>query len=149
MEPFTKDQIKEIVEQFDCGFRAFYHKTSRELIFVPNSTWDYELEANAWQNEFKKLKKNPSKYQEIHRMQSRDSFRIMADFAEQVENTNLQTELFNALNRRHPFREFKAAIDYSTERQNWFDFKNKRSIEWTEKQLEILEETNRPRKASR
>lgn len=143
MEPFTKDQIKEIAEQLDCGFLAFYHKSSRELIFVPDSDRVIDIDTNDWQNEFSKLKKNSSQYQEIHAMQSKDSYRVMADFAEQVKDTDLQAELINALNRKNPFREFKLAIDSSTERQVWFDFKNKRLIEWTEKQLKFLGELSR------
>ena len=93
MEPFTKNQIKEIAEQLGCGFRAFYHKSSRELIFVPDSTMDFDIETDAWQNEFDKIKKNPSKYQEILGMQSKDSFKIMADFAEQVMDTTSKLNL--------------------------------------------------------
>jgi hypothetical protein len=48
----------------------------------------------------------------------------------------LQEKLFNALNRKHPFREFKFVIDNSGEYRNaWFDFKNKQYFEWVENQL--------------
>ena len=149
MTSFTKDQIREITDQLDTGFRAFYHKTSGELIFVPDTSRHYDIEINPWQADFDKLKKNSSEYQEIDAMEARDSFRVMADFAEQVNDTNLRNKLINALNKKKPFKEFKFAIDYSPERQNWFDFKNKRLIKWTEEQLKIYEELSRQENASR
>jgi hypothetical protein len=149
MIPFTKHQIKEIAEQFQCGFRAFYHKNSGELVFVPDTSSFYDIEINAWQDAFEKIEKNSSEYQEIDRMETRDSFRMMADFAEQVNDINLRNKFIDALNRKKPFSQFKLAIDYSPERQNWFDFKNKRFIEWTEKQLKIHEELSRHEHAGR
>lgn len=37
MPTFTKEQLKEISEQLDSGFRAFYHKQTGDLIFVPDT----------------------------------------------------------------------------------------------------------------
>jgi Uncharacterised protein family (UPF0158) len=69
-------------------------------------------------------------------MESRDSFMVMEDLSEKVNDIVLQEKLFNALNRKHPFREFKFVIDNSGEYRNaWFDFKNKRYFEWVENQL--------------
>ena len=49
MLTFTKEQIKEITDQLDTGFRAFYHKVSGELIFVPDTDKYYGMETEAWQ----------------------------------------------------------------------------------------------------
>jgi 5'-deoxynucleotidase YfbR-like HD superfamily hydrolase len=135
MLAFTKEQVKEIAEQLDCGFRAFYHKQSDELVFVPDMDKYFDIDKTAWKEEFAKLRKR-SAFQEIEAMKSSDSFNVMEDFAEQVNDTKLQEKLFNALNRKHPFREFKFVIDNSGEYRNtWFDFKNKRYLEWVENQL--------------
>jgi hypothetical protein len=149
MVTFTKEQIKEISGQLDCGFRAFYHKQTGELIFVPDTDKNMTMETDAWQEEIDKLHKNFLAYQEIDAMESRDSFQVMADFAEQLIDKNLKDKLINALSKKNPFREFKFVIDsLGEQRQNWFDFKNNRYIEWTETQLRIQKELNEPQDAS-
>jgi Uncharacterised protein family (UPF0158) len=143
MLTFTKEQIKEISEQLDVGFRAFYHKETGDLIFLPNNSVYNDIDMDAWQDELDKLDENFLDYHEIKAMETSDSFQVMADFAEQLNDIKLQNKLINALNKNKPFREFKFVIDYAGEqRQNWFDFKNKRYIEWTEKQLKMLNRTD-------
>jgi 5'-deoxynucleotidase YfbR-like HD superfamily hydrolase len=137
MLTFTKEQIKDIAEQLDCGFKAYYHKQNGELVFVPNMDKHYDIDKTAWKEEFAKLRKRTA-FQEIEAMESRDSFTVIEDFANQVNDTKLQEKLFNALNRKHPFREFKFVIDSSGEYRNaWFDFKNKSYIEWVENQISM------------
>ena len=149
MLTFSKEQIKEISEQLDCGFRAFYHKQSGDLIFVPDTDQHIGMETDAWQDDLDKLDDNPSKYQEISAMENKASFQMMADFAEEVPDTYLRNKLIEALHSNKPFRAFKLMIDNSPVRQNWFAFKNKRYLEWTEEQLKIHEELNRGKNASR
>ena len=143
MLSFTKEQIKEISDQLNCGFHAFYHKLSGELIFVPDTDKHLDMETDAWQNELDKLENNFLEYQQIEAMESRESFNVMVDFTENVSDKYLHKKLVEALNSKKPFRAFKFIIDDLPERQNWFAFKDKRYIEWTEDQLKILEELNR------
>jgi len=149
MPTFTNAQIREISGQLDCGFRAFYHKLSGDLIFVPDMDKHFDMETDAWKEELDKLKKNKSKYQEIEAMESRDSFKMMEDFAEQLSDTNLGGQLLKALQTNKPFRHFKFVIDSSEHRQSWFNFKGKRQVEWIEDQLKIHEEINSQKNASR
>lgn len=84
------------------------------------------MDTSAWKKELTQLRKNFTSYREIYAMDSSDSFKVMADFAEQVTDKKLQEKLANALNRKHPFREFKFVIDNAGEyRQSWFNFKDK------------------------
>jgi len=46
-------------------------------------------------------------------MDSHESFKIMADFAENIDNARLQDRLINALNKSKPFRNFNWEIDNS------------------------------------
>jgi hypothetical protein len=142
MPVFTTKQIKEIAEQLDCGFRAFYHKNTGELIFVPN-TDQHDMDTSAWNEELKTLETHFINYCEIDAMESGDSFQVMVDFTEQLKEPKLKERLKNALNRKKPFREFKIVIDNSGKhRQEWFDFKNKRYFEWTEQQLKPFEQSS-------
>lgn len=62
-------------------------------------------------------------------MDSHESFKIMADFAEIIDNAKLQYCLFNDLNKSNPFLNVKWDIDNSGDyRQEWFDFKKIRNI---------------------
>src|SRR3954449_4635145 len=132
MPTFTKQQIKEIAEQLELGFRTFYHKQTGELIFVPNELKLYDIDTSAWQDQLDKLDEHFMDYWEIEAMESRDSFQVMKDFADQLSDTRLQNKLYNSLSKRHPFREFKFLIDNSGEqRQKWFDFRDKQYYEWT------------------
>jgi hypothetical protein len=94
------------------------------------------MHTDAWQDEHDKLDENYLHYKEIEAKESNDSFFVMEDFANQVNETKLQQKLFNALNRKHPFREFKFVLDNSGEYRNvWFYFKNKRYFDWVENKL--------------
>jgi hypothetical protein len=140
----TNDQIKEIAEQLDCGFRCFIHKELKELIFIPDMLKHPEIEymdTDAWADENDKLENNFLDYYEIEQLESHDSFRIMEDFIETLDDSNkLKDKLYYALSRPKPFRNFKYEIDYSGEyRQKWFDFKNKWMMDWVREELETLE----------
>jgi hypothetical protein len=105
---------------------------------VPNTERHYDMDTDAWQEELDKLDENFTDYKEFHAVESSDSFTVMEDFANQVNDTKLQEKLFNALNRKQPFREFKFVIDNSGEYRNaWFDFKNKQYFEWVENQISL------------
>jgi len=141
MLTFSTDQIKEISEQLNCGFRAFYHKQSGKLIFVPATDGNFDMDTSAWEAELAELNKNFIAYQEINAMQGSDSFKLMADFAAQVSDEKLRDRLLNSLNKKHPFREFKSMIDNSGEyRKRWFDFKNERYNLWTKDQINAQKE---------
>lgn len=133
---FTKEQIKEISEQLDCGFRAFYNKETGALLFVPDTDKHYDIAMSAWREELDILDENFSNFQEIYAMDASDSFKVMTGFIELVSDIGLQEKLVLALHKRKPFREFKYVIGNSLGyRQSWFDYKNKKYFEWTENQL--------------
>lgn len=135
----TKDQIKEIAEQLDCGNRCYINKETGDIKTTPdfdNGYADEELLADV----LAELEENWDKYIQIEKMESHESFDLMADFADSVDSRELRDSLINALNRKHPFRNFKWIVDNSGPyRQKWFAFKNQRLIEWVKDQLEVLD----------
>jgi len=136
----TKDQIKEIADQLDCGMRCYINKETGEIKTVLNfESWQTD-DKKPWEDVLNELDENWDKYIEIERMESYESFELMADFAESVDSRELRDSLIHALNRKHPFQNFKWVVDNSGPyRQKWFDFKNKRLIEWVKDQLEIID----------
>lgn len=136
MKSTTAANIKEIAEQLDCGFRAFIHKTTGQLLFVPDENNYHEIDLDSWNEELEKLESDFLDYYEIDKWTSSESFGMMSEFAEQVADKNLQIRLFDALRKNKPFREFKFVIDNSGDfRQQWFDFKNKCQMDFVARHL--------------
>jgi hypothetical protein len=135
----TKENIKAIAEQLDCGFRAFIHKTTGQLIFVPDENNLTSIDLDPWDEEFKVLENNSQDFCEIESWTSSEAFDVMSEFAEQLEDRRLQNRLFEALRRRKPFREFKFVIDSAGDfRQEWFDFKNNWQQQYVAKELQRI-----------
>ena len=139
MISLTKDQIKVIAEQLDCGMRCYINKETCEIKTVLNfESWQTD-DREPWKDILDELDENWDKYFEIERMESHESFKIMADFTETVDSKELRDKLINALNRKHSFQNFKWVVDNSGPyRQRWFDFKNQRLIEWVEKKVDEI-----------
>jgi hypothetical protein len=136
----TDEQIREIAEELDCGFRCFWNRQSNELLFVPDLDKNPEMENEVYDEDFEKLDNNFFDYNEIKPMESSDTFEMMEEFTELVDNSELKNKLATALARKKPFREFKFIIDNSgIDREKWFDFKNKKLKEWVLSKVEEVE----------
>jgi len=143
MTSTTTDIVKEIAEQLDSGFRAFIHKTTGQLLFVPDSNNYSDIDLDSWDEELEQLENNFSDYYEIDKWTSSEAFEIMTEFVDQLTDINLQNRLFDALRKNKPFREFKFIIDNSGDfRQQWFDFKNKWQQDFVARQLNRLKPTD-------
>jgi hypothetical protein len=68
----------------------------------------------------------------IEPLNSHESFGCMEDFADQVEDERIQRILFRALQRRHPFSNFRYAVDDVNLLQDWYAFKD----EWYKQKAE-------------
>ena len=137
MIKLTDIQIKEIADWLDCGMRCYYNKQTGEIKHILNfDNWMYADE-ELWEEDLKELEENWENYIEFEGMTSHDSFKVMAEFIDTVDNNYLRERLLHALNNRKPFQNFKWVIDNSGKyRQQWFDYKKERYIEWVVEQLE-------------
>ncbi|OFY83542.1 MAG: hypothetical protein A3F72_13035 [Bacteroidetes bacterium RIFCSPLOWO2_12_FULL_35_15] len=143
MLKLTEEQVKKIAEQLDCGFRCFIHRQTGELITLPDTLRYLEMDTEAWADEQGKLDNNFDEYFEIDLLESKDSFEIMADFTEQLDDKiKLKADLIKSLNKKKPFREFNFVINNSgIYRQQWFDFKNERLKMWVKNRLKYISDT--------
>ena len=137
MSTLTQEQIKEIAEQLDLGFKCYWNINIGELLFIPDELKYPDIEIETWSDQIEKLNNNFNEYKEIDSLESHDSFEIMVDFVETLSDSNeLKDNLIDALNSNKPFRGFKFLIDNSGEyRQKWFDFKNMKLQEWVVKRF--------------
>lgn len=134
----TEKQIEEIADNLDCGMRCFYNLKTGEIKTILNFDSWIEADEVAWEEESKEIDENWGDYFEFVGFESHESFQIMADFAESLDNSSLQNKLISALNKRKPFQNFKWQIDNSGEfRQQWFDYKKMRYIQWIKKQMDL------------
>lgn len=138
-----------IAGELETGVRIFVHKTTGEVRSYMDREYfmDLDDETEAIFQQF--LKSESADYVEVERWSTRESFEIMADFAEQLEDEPaLKKQLISALNRPKPSRHFKYLIDNSGQpREQWFAFKNARQQDHVKEQLELLLEVKRLKSA--
>ncbi len=137
----SSETIKEIAEQLDCGFRAFIHKKTNEMIFIPNEDDLPGIDKKSWKEDLKKLKSK--EYYEIDKWSTQYAYNIMVDFTElPTLSKKVKNKLIQTLDKNGPFRHFKYEIDQlNTERQAWFDFKNKCQEDYVLDQLRMLHQS--------
>lgn len=139
MNNIPTDSIKEIAEQIDCGFRAYIHKTTLALLFIPDEDNIVDVDFDFWSEELEQLENNHSDYIEVNKWSSSEVFKSMQEFSELVSDAKHQNRLFDALRKNKPFREFNFVIDHSGDlRQEWFDFKKKWQMDFVAKRLNSL-----------
>ena len=129
--------LAEIADQLDMGFRCFIHKQTHEIISWPNEDQFYGMDTEGWQDEMDKFDNSPTDYIEIDKMDSTRSYSVMEDFVNSLPNNSTKVRLIQALEGAKPFRNFNHQIHNSDEyRQDWFDFKKERAIEYVKRQLD-------------
>lgn len=123
MNTFDARIIREIAQSLVCGENCYLNKKTQEIITIPN---DFEFLEEEFQEVFepflKKIKKNKEDYIKFETLESFESFRIMENFALQLQDIVLKEKLLSALKKKKPFGNFKHIIDYSDQRANWFCF---------------------------
>jgi len=118
----------------DCGMNAYINRETMEMDFIPDM--DRLDDTELWEEHYIKVTEDWNSLV-IEPMQSRESFKIMEKFIDEIPDENLQQNLIKILGRKSPFANFKDEIDYSDYRQQWFDFKQKMYEEYVMTQLEV------------
>lgn len=128
--------LKEISEELLCGSKVFLHRETGDIITIR----DVDLfldETDPWEDDRRKVDVERDKYLEFNPMESRESYQIMQDFIDQLDDGRLADRLFNAIQKKRPFANFKAEIDHSGPyREMWFHFRDQCYLEWTREQWE-------------
>jgi hypothetical protein len=119
--------IKEIAESIDSGLVCFLNLDTAETEEFPQEMLEdpEEFEAMTGQS-FDGLNFKHTNWENcvsFEPLESFESFEIMREFTDLLEDKWLKDKLNIALNSKKPFANFKATINNSDSRQNWFDFK--------------------------
>jgi hypothetical protein len=133
----SKNIIKEIAENLDCGFNCYYNSNTNEIVTIPNfsNISDEEEFKEIIQEGLEKVNKQKADFVKFEVLESFESFKIMERFVEQISDQQFKLELKNILQKKKPFQNFKYLIDNSDYRQKWFDFKQIELERIVEKQL--------------
>lgn len=89
----TEKQIEEIADNLDCGMRCYYNLKTGEIKTLLNMDSWIGADEEPWEKESKEIDENWTDYFEFEGFESYDSFKIMADFAESLDDTRLQDKL--------------------------------------------------------
>jgi hypothetical protein len=132
-----KEKIKDIADNLEFGMRCFIHSKSKEIKFIPDHDKHPDMDSEIFAEDDEEIENNFRDYIRIEGMNSHESFKVMRDFIETVDNEVLRERLIHALNRPKPFSNFKFTIDNSGQyRDRWFKFKDKKIMDWVENQLQ-------------
>jgi len=87
---------------------------------------------------FEEIKKKWSRHILIEAISSRESYRFMEGFVADLEDEAMKEELFDVLDGRRPFANFKYAladIDPALLKA-WYNYENERRADWVEAEIE-------------
>ncbi|HET56593.1 MAG TPA: hypothetical protein ENN33_15465 [Ignavibacteria bacterium] len=133
----TNEQIKSIAEDLDIGMNVYVHIETNEIKTIIDFDQHFDADTELWEEDINEIEENFDKYFQFEKMDSRESFQVMADFVETVEDEKLREKLELGLSLSKPFRNFKDIIDDENEyRKRWFTFKDERYIEFVKEQIE-------------
>jgi Uncharacterised protein family (UPF0158) len=134
----SKEILNEIADSLQSGFKCFVHRDTFEIVTYMDPDQFPNMDPRDWKEDINKVKKNKKKFIEIERMDSSESFRIMEEFVNTLDNNSTKIRLLTALEGHKPFANFKLQIDNSGEyRELWFAFKQQKNIEWVLDQLNL------------
>lgn len=131
----TSKQINEIAQELEAGMKVYLNR--KTLDFKTILDWDDLTDTDFWDEELEKIENEWSDYIVLEKMDSRDGFQVMEYFIDEVKDQRLREYLIKILNRKSPFANFKAEIESSDYRQEWFDFRTHSYENYVREQLDI------------
>jgi cobalamin biosynthesis Mg chelatase CobN len=116
---------------------VYVNLETMEIKTIIDTIQHYDVDTEAWEEDINEVEENFDKYFQFERMDSRESYQVMEDFVETVQDTRLRDKLELGLSLSKPFRNFKDIIDDENEyRKSWFEFRDARYIEFVIGQIE-------------
>jgi hypothetical protein len=118
--------VHDIAENIDCGLVCYLNSETLELEDVPrDSVYDPEEFEMVTGESFEKTLKHEQwdRCITIEPREGHEAFKIMEQFVYEIEDKMFAQKLAGILNRKRPFANFKANVESSEYRQQWFDFK--------------------------
>lgn len=129
--------INDIAQNLEMSMNCWYHIPTQKVIWVPDELQNAHFEEELWSDVFEEIEGKEHECIAFRCMESHEKFSIMDSFAEnEVADKKLRAMLISALANKKPFRHFKAIIDNSSYREDWFAYQLKRFEEYVQQQLD-------------
>jgi len=129
-------QINEIAQELEGGMKVFVKRENLEI----KSIFDWEEsygDNEFWEEEMETIEREWSDYMTLTKMESWEAFQIMEDFVDEIDDESMKESLRKILGRKSPFANFKAEVESSAYRQNWFDFRQKKYEDYVSEELRM------------
>lgn len=119
--------INPIAQSIDAGFSCFLNPETLEMEDVPkmliDNSHEFEMLTRHSADEEELKHESWQEYYTFEPLDSHESFLIMQNFTENLNDEILREELFDALNNKSPFANFKRVIDKRELSGHWFPYK--------------------------
>jgi len=127
--------IAEIAENLDLGMLCYLHKRTGNLKTIIDEMRWLGADIEAWEEDMEEIEVNRTSYVEFEAMNSHQSFEVMLDFMDTLDDAALKVRLEKALSRSKPFRHFKDQIEDQEEgKEKWYAYKKERYIDFVKQQ---------------
>ena len=131
----SKEMINKMAQELETKMKVYLNKETLEYESVLD--WDDMDDSGLWENEARKIEKKWKDYIVITKMETWESFKIMENFVDEVDDARLREDLIKILNRKSPFANFKMEVESSNYRQKWFDFRTKSYEDYIRDELDL------------
>jgi hypothetical protein len=116
--PVEWEALEDAFENNAPEVHSYLHLASGEVLRVVDGIADPEMHARI---------ASDASYLRIEPVSSREQYRWMERFIPMVEDTELRSQLANAIDGKGAFRRFKdVLIGFASERERWFAFRSER-----------------------
>ncbi|WP_373492564.1 UPF0158 family protein [Aquiflexum sp.] len=131
----TKKQIFDISQELQCGMKVYVNSDTLEYKSVLD--WDDMDDSGFWDEQLEEIENNWKRFFTIEKMNSREGFQIMENFVDELEDGYFRNNLIKILDRKSPFANFKAEVESSEVREQWFSFRDAAYVEYVQEELEM------------
>lgn len=129
----TAKQINEIAQELEAGMRVYMNRETLEFKSVLD--WDELMDPEQWEETAETIENEWPAAIVLEKMDSREAFRVMEDFINEIEDSKFQEDLIKILSRKSPFANFKAEVETSIYRDLWFSFRTIKYEDYVRDQL--------------
>lgn len=136
----SDQEIQEITFQLQIGMIVSIHKITKEKLIYPDPISYPQGEFEEFDRMIETVENSPEDYYTFRAMPSREAYQVMENFAETVEDPIAKGRFYERLSLRKPFANFKALVENSPYREDWFTFRDAAYQDFVRKQWGHLQE---------
>tara|TARA_R110002012_G_scaffold208942_1_gene379226 strand:- start:242181 stop:242588 length:408 start_codon:yes stop_codon:yes gene_type:complete len=130
----SNKHIAEIADLLDAGQICYFHKQTGQIEHHTDPDSPF-FDPDKWKDIISYIKKDSNNFMRFELMDSRDSYKVMANFAHSIQDTTISEKLVDTLAQPKPFQNFKHQIQYLNYLDDWYKFKQSAMMDWVRQQI--------------